>query len=226
MKNQVARNDVISNNLANVSTGGFKKEIAVFHSGGQNQSNGEPVVFTATSFVQGALRRTDNPLDMAIEGEGFFVVETDEGEMYTRNGAFMKDSEGYLCTAEGHRVVTSSGTIQLPPGRVEVSKEGIVSVNGSDIGRVKVVRFQDTSKLEKVGSNLFRANDGASPEEVPEEEAAVLSGYIEESNVEVIKEMTDMIAALKAYEIAQKVFKSEDEVLQHLTRTVGRVGNV
>lgn len=225
MKNQVARNDIISNNLANVSTGGFKREIAVFHSGSKNQSNGEPVVFTATSFVQGALRRTDNPLDMAIEGDGFFVVETDDGEMYTRNGAFIKDSEGYLSTTDGHRVISSSGTIQIPPGRINISKEGIISVDDSEIGRIKIVRFEDNSKLEKVGSNLYMAKDGVSGEEVPEEEATVLSGYIEESNVEVIREMTDMISALKAYEISQKVFRSEDEVLQHLTRTVGRVGN-
>jgi len=226
MKNQVSRNDIIANNLANATTSGFKKEIAVFHTSTNGETRGQSVLLTATSFVQGTLVKTENPLDMAIEGDGFFVVETDDGEMYTRSGAFVKDGEGYLSTVDGHRVLSTSATIQLPAGEVGVSKEGIVTVNGVEVGRVRVVRFQDPSKLEKIGSGLFRANDGAGPEDVPEEEVSILSGYLEQSNVEVIKEMTDMITALKAYEIAQKAFKAEDEVLQHLTRTVGRVGNV
>ncbi|RKZ07828.1 flagellar basal-body rod protein FlgF [bacterium] len=226
MKNQVAHNDVIANNLANVNTTGFKKEIAVLHSGTGKDTKEETGLFTVTSFIEGALVRTERPLDIAIEGKGFFVVDTDKGEMYTRNGAFAKDSEGYLVTADGDKVSSTSGDIQLPAGNIEVSQEGVISVNGSEVGRLKIVRFDNPEKLEKVGSNLFKAPDGITGEDVAEDEVSVLSGYIEQSNVNVIKEMTDMISALKAYEIAQKAVKSEDDILQQLTRTVGRVENI
>ena len=223
MKNQTIRSDVIANNLANVNTTGFKKDVYVFQqvNGGGDQA--DTVVFVATSYEQGPLFRTNRPLDLAIQGDGFFVLETDDGERYTRRGSFIKDSDGYLVTSEGYRLCSSSGTLQMQPGDIQVSREGIIEVDGTEIGRVGVVRFEDRSRLEKIGSSMFAAPEGVAPEDVSEEETVVLSGFLEEGNVEVVREMTEMISALKAYEIAQKALKSQDEVIHLLVGTVGKV---
>jgi flagellar basal-body rod protein FlgF len=222
MKNQVLRNDVIANNLANANTTGFKKEVTVFQRMKSGDGGVETVARAAASYEKGPFIRTGRPLDMAVQGDGFFVLETDEGERYTRQGSFIKDTDGYLATAEGHRVASSSGSLQLPPGDVTVSRDGLIAVNDEAIGRVRLVRFEDRSDLEKTGAAMFRAPEGAGREDVPEEETAVLSGFLEESNVEVVREMAEMIKALKAYEITQKALKSQDEILHLLTGTVGK----
>ncbi len=224
MKNQVARNDMIANNLANTNTAGFKKDIAVFQQdNGAAEDSGSSIILAA-SFEQGPVTRTDRPLDVAIQGDGFFVVETDEGDRYTRAGSFAVNSEGVLTTVEGDIVASSSGSIQIPPGEIDISREGQVRVNGADAGRIRVVNFEDCSKLEKIGSSLWKAPDDLSPGDLAEEETELLSGFLESSNVEVITQMTEMISALKAYEISQKALKSEDQVLGKLIETVGRTG--
>ncbi len=221
MKNQVVRNDVIANNLANVNTVAFKKDVPAFQ---LEESGGgiETRVLVAVSHAQGPLTRTDRPLDVAIEGDGYFVVETDEGEAYTRRGSFIRDEDGYVITSEGHRVVSSGGALQIGTGDISISREGIIEVDGDEIGRLRIVRFEDKTGLIKTGSSLFTPAGGEVPEDLTEEEVSVLSGFIEESNVEVVSEMTKMIKALKAYEIAQKALKAQDEVLQ---LTVGKVGS-
>ncbi len=224
MKNQTARNDVIANNLANASTRGFKKEVSLFRQVTSGDGVIETIVQTVPSHEQGPITRTGRSLDMAIQGDGFFVLETDNGERYTRNGSFVMDAEGYLVSVDGHHVSSAAGSLQLPAGAVRVSREGTITVDGTEVGRIKVVRFEDASALENAGSSLFRAPDGVTAEDVPEEGTVVLSGFIEESNVGVVREMTDMIAALKAYEVAQKALKSQDEILRQLVGTVGRTG--
>ncbi|MCD6379227.1 flagellar hook-basal body protein [bacterium] len=221
MKNQTIRNDVIANNLANINTAGFKKDIALFHSAVDNNNRETTNVQSAIQYNQGTFNQTDRVLDLAIHGEGFFEVETDEGARYTRNGAFLINSEGYLVTSNGDRV---AGGIQLPPGKIEVYGNGAVKVNGVSAGRISVVDFEDKSLLEKTGSTLFRAMQGASPKELTIEETNIVSGFIEESNVDVVAEMTNMIEGLKAYEISQKALKSQDEILQMMTTRIGKIG--
>jgi flagellar basal-body rod protein FlgG len=218
MNNQVSRNDVISNNIANVNTTGFKKDILIFQ---REEENNTEVTNpkTSISYDQGPLNRTDRKLDLAIHGRGFFEVETGEGTRYTRNGAFVRDSEGFLATSEGHLL---SGGIQIPGGDIEIAEDGTVSVEGAVFGSISIVDFDDISALEKVGASLFRAPEGIKPQEVPAGESAVLSGYIEKSNVNVIDEMTDMISALRAYEISQKALKSQDEILGLMVSRIGK----
>ncbi|MBD3178624.1 MAG: flagellar hook-basal body complex protein, partial [Candidatus Latescibacteria bacterium] len=192
MNNNVARNDVISNNMANVNTTGFKKDVLIFQR--EEQDNGQvtsPRV--SINFDQGPMNRTGRTLDLAINGRGFFQVDTGEGARYTRNGAFLRDSDGYLATSDGYTV---AGGIQVPNGDIEIAEDGTVSVEGAVFGRIEIVDFEDSSMLEKAGASLFRAAEGSKPREVPPEEASILSGYIEKSNVDVIGQMTDMISAL------------------------------
>jgi flagellar basal-body rod protein FlgF len=223
MRNQSLRQDVLANNLANVNTEGFKKEISFFtrQSGSDGQS--ETGLRVATSFKQGPLTRTQRQLDVAIQGEGFFVIETGNGERYTRRGVFVRSSDGYMVTPEGDQLVSSGGELQLPPGEVTISSEGIVEVDNREIGRIKVVRFDDSSVLQKVGSSMFKAAATVSPTELEIEEISMVQGFVEESNVNVIHEMSEMIKALKAYEISQKAIKSHQEVIQMVTSQVGRV---
>ncbi len=221
MKNQTARNDMIANNLANVDTTGFKKDIALFQLGKTGGGQPDTTVRLVTAHEQGPLTRTERALDLAIQGDGFFVVETEDGERYTRAGSFVVTPEGHLATIDGNKV---SGAAAIPPGEIEVSREGNISVNGVDAGQIGVVTFEDATRLEKTGSGLFAAPDDMSSSEMPEEERFILSGFLENSNVEVITEMTDMITALKAYEISQKALKSEDEILHLLISTVGKTG--
>lgn len=217
MNNNVSKNDVIANNMANVNTTGFKSDILIYKRDEENDREVTTQLVTI-NFDQGPLSRTGRALDLAIQGRGFFEVDTGEGTRYTRNGAMVRDSDGYLTTQDGAPV---SGGIQLPPGEIDIAEDGSVSVNGTVYGRIAVVDFEDSSVLEKDGSSLFRASGGVKPSEVPPEEASVLSGYIEKSNVDVIGEMTDMISALRAYEISQKALKSQDEILGMM---VGRIG--
>ncbi|MBN1164365.1 MAG: flagellar hook-basal body protein [Candidatus Krumholzibacteriota bacterium] len=224
LKNQVTRNDIIANNLANTNTTGFKKDIAVFR---QEETPGirtETRVKALVSYDQGPLVRTERALDVAIQGEGFFVLDTDEGERYTRAGSFVVNQEGALSTVDGLPVSSSTGTLIIPPGEVDISPEGFVTVDGVNVGKIRVVRFADSTRLVKAGSSAWTAPPDASPEDVAEEETVILSGFIEASNVNVISEMTEMITALKAYEVSQKMIKSQDEILQMLTNKVGTVG--
>ncbi|MBU8922189.1 MAG: flagellar hook-basal body protein [Bacteroidales bacterium] len=221
MKNQTARHDMIANNLANVNTTGFKKDIAVFQQMDTLQGEKDTLVRVAVSYEQGPVTRTDRPLDLAIQGEGFFVVDTDAGERYTRAGAFMVDSDGFLVTLDGDLL---SGGISVPPGNIDITREGLVRVDGATMGEVRVVTFDEISRLEKAGSGLLKAPEDLSPTDLGAEDKIVLSGFLESSNVEVVTEMTEMITALKAYEISQKALKSEDEILKLLTGTVGRIG--
>jgi len=220
MNNHISKNDVIANNMANVNTTGFKRDILIYQRG---EENGIQVTNprVTVNFDQGPLNRTGRPLDLAIHGDGFFEVETGEGTRYTRNGAFVRDSDGYLTTQEGNPV---SGGIQLPPGQMEIAEDGTISVDGAIYGQIRIVEFEDSSGLEKDGSSLFRATNGVKPREVPAGEVAVLSGYIEKSNVDVIGEMTDMISALRAYEISEKALKSQDEILEMMVGRIGKTG--
>jgi flagellar basal body rod protein FlgG len=173
------------------------------------------------NFDQGPLNRTGRALDLAIHGDGFFEVETGDGARYTRNGAFVRDSDGYLATQDGNPL---AGGIQIPPGEVQIAEDGTVSVDGAVFGRIRIMQFDDSSVLEKDGSSLFRTANGVKPREAPAGEASVLSGYIEKSNVDVIGEMTDMISALRAYEISQKALKSQDEILGMMVSRIGKTG--
>lgn len=220
--------DVLANNLANASSTGFKSEQLLFVEYlSKPDENGSISLVQDLSVIrnygQGPLRKTNNPLDVAVNGKGWFAVDTPQGRFYTRDGAFRLDASGQLVTGNGDLVLNRSGEpIVFTPDEtnIEIAKDGTISTSaGRKEGRLGVFTFADENVLEKVGGNLY------STLETPQKaiDATVVQGMIEQSNVQSIIEITNMIAALRAYQSAQKIIDSElallDETINTLTDT-------
>jgi len=236
--------DVVANNLANVNTHGFKKARAEFQellyqtlqvAGTQTElGTQEPVSLqvglgvkpaaTERIFTQGALEATENPLDMAIEGEGFFQVVQENGEIaYTRSGVFNRDASGNVVTTDGLPIEPA---ISIPDDTttITISKSGIVSVmtGGSatptQVGQVQLARFANPAGLNSLGDNLYGATpaSGDAVVGIPGEEAfgSVTQGFLEGSNVNIAEELVKMIVGQRAYEINSKAVQTADEMLQ------------
>ena len=242
MQAQQTRVEVISNNLANVNTTGFKRSRAHFEDLLYQTVQGSAVVdgadVDATEAVQigrgtrlaavqridiqGPIEQTGRPLDLAIEGDGFFEVRMPDGTpAYTRDGSFSVSDQGTLITSSGY---TLSPGISIPEDATEltISANGIVSVTtvgsgpGVEIGRLELVRFANSPGLRAMGENLFRET-AASGEPMPgfaQEDGfgRILQGSLEASNVEIVQEMVDMITAMRAYEINSKAVQSAEEL--------------
>ena len=219
--------DVVANNFANMNTTGYKSERMMFvehlvPSRDENGSRGESLAFvrdiaTARDFSQGRERETGNPLDLAIEGEGFFVVESPSGERYTRNGRFRVDEGGQLTNEHGMPVLTSSGgPIFFSPADndINVSRDGVVSSENGEIGRLRIVRFENPHHLQVVSGGLMSSPER--PEDV--ESVNVMQGMLEGSNVEPIIEMTRMMRVQRAYDSARKLIDKEDERIKKMVR--------
>lgn len=234
--------DVISNNLANVNTNAYKQQRAEFQdlmyqtfraSGAADGSSTTPQPVqvglgsrfsaTATNFSRGALSATGNPLDIAINGEGFFAVEKPDGTTaYTRDGAFKKDANGLLVTSDGYPV---SPNITIPPTAtaISISPAGVVNatVDGSNetqtLGQINVVIFPNPAGLTHLGQNLYGAGGGSGDPQtlVPGQGGAgvLQSEFLEGSNVSVVDEMVKMILAQRSYEINSKAIQTADDML-------------
>ena len=235
---------IISNNLANANTVGYKMDRAQFNVIEQNNlpaslASNTPEMSTSqaqsfwfqfnsfTDFTSGSLKNTGNDFDLALIGEGFFCIQKPEGVHYTRKGDFTLDAEGTLVTRNGHPVIGDSGEITVKyaedPRKVkafEVDLEGNVLVNGQQVGSLRIVKFSEPDKLMKMGDTLFKpAENSPAPQEA--EDAKVSQGFVELSNVDVVKMMTEMIVVLRGYETYQKVMRSADEAF---TKSINDVG--
>jgi flagellar basal-body rod protein FlgG len=233
----VLRQDVIANNLANAATVGYKKDKVFLKTMldaslvMQKDANQNPFALdaesVATDYSQGGLRSTGNPLDVAIKGQGYFVIETPNGTMYTRAGGFSLNAAGDLVDANGYPVQGEGGPITLPPGEVTISENGTVFVDGQEAARLKVVDFEEPDALEKVGQNLFKARSGcgcttfASENDNPT--ASVMQGFLEDSNVDVVREMVEMIKLQNAYQTSARVLMAQDDSLNKAVNDVGVV---
>lgn len=245
--------DVIAQNLANVDTPGYKKDVALVGAFADELAvrvesrapwrlartvpigglgSGAYVRGTGFDPSEGAFIETGAPLDLAIQGGGYFVVETPEGEAYTRNGSFTLNSEGELVTMDGMPVLGESGPIVIPPrpsgagGRagVEVRGDGRVTVDGRLVGKLRVVAFDDPSSLTKTGGGLFVAARGAVARPLGAPDGTLVrQGFLEMSNVSAVKEMVQMIAGMRAYETCQRVVWFLDQTLDKSINDVGRV---
>ncbi len=236
--------DVISNNLANVNTSGFKKARVDFQDliyqtlrpSGADQAQGSemPVgqqiglgtraISVQKLFTTGEFKQTGNPLDMAIEGKGFFQVLTPSGELaYTRDGAFKTDSEGRLVTSDGY-LLQPEITIPANYQEIVVGVDGTVSVvlpgqnEAQQLGQIQTVSFSNPAGLSNEGHNLYRptASSGDAVTGTPGQDGlgGLASGILEMSNVQVVEEMVNMIIAQRAYEINSKAVQSADEMLR------------
>ncbi len=246
MKAQQLNIDTISNNLSNVNTTGFKKHRVEFkdlmyeqlRKTDFNDGEGKPVnlevghgvmpTATVRSFSQGSFEQTNNDLDLAIDGQGFFVVRDAEDNLFfTKDGSFklsIEDDEASLTTSDGYYVQSDIGDMELGSDIADifVSPEGVVSVQrtGEDeieeIGNLMLVRFPNPAGLESIGKNLYGQTtaSGEYAEAFEGDAGEVLQGFLETSNVQIVEEMIKMITAQRAYEINSKSIQTSDEMLQ------------
>jgi len=176
-------------------------------------------VYTDNS--QGALEATGRDFDVAIEGDGFFVVETPQGPAYTRNGSFTLSPEGTLIDANGYSVMTDAGEIQILNGEVSITPDGQISVDDQVVGTLQVVDFPQPYNLTKLSGSLVQPPADVAPEPAPT--AMVRQGYLEKSNVDVLREMVDMISSYREFETGQRMIQMQDESLGKATNDLGRV---
>lgn len=226
------RMDTTANNLANMTTAGFKVEHVVSRPLSEKPAtasdNPNDIAFTDAWMLQrdfstGSLERTGNPLDFALENEGFFVVQTAGGEAFTRDGRFGLDEQGQLITRNGDLVMGDGGPITIDPagGALSVSREGSISQDGVVLGTLRVSTFQTPGGLERVGSNLWRATDEA-PQ--PATNPQIAAGFIEGSNVNAVLELTEMIEISRAYTSVSKMIAQADELRGTSIDKLARVG--
>ena len=246
MINQQKRLDTVTNNLANASTTGFKREgltsksfdqmltvklndlsVPYLNEGIGKMSLGVKIGENYTDYSQGSFKETGNTYDLALAGNGFFTISyTDKkgntSAKYTRDGEFTMDSEGYLRTLEGDYVQGEGGNIMIPVETSEVSirDNGDIYADGEYVDSLRIVDFEDYNNIEKFGENLYNVVDGATE---TESTAAVKQGYLEMSNINVVKEMVEMITISRAYESNQKLIQTEDDMLDKSVNQVGKV---
>lgn len=206
---------VVANNIANAATTGYRQEGVIFSEyvssvdGAPSLSMGQANV-RRTSFEQGALEQTGGTYDLALEGNGFFLIETAEGERLTRAGGFSPNAAGDLVTFDGNRVLDAGGApVFVPPDArsISISPDGTISADGALVGQVGLVQPISPDDLVREGGVLFRADSGFEPAE----NTRVLQGFVEASNVDPITQLARMIEVQRAYEMGQSFLDSEDE---------------
>lgn len=246
MNNEQRRMDVLSNNLANAATVGYKTE------GTTNQSFDNVLAIKIddasefgldraigdlslgvklgevyTDYSQGSLRETGRTFDMGIDGQGFFAVNVvnRNGEaktMYTRDGSFKMNAEGIIVDTDGNKLIGSGGTVQVPTTahNVVINSSGHVYADGQYIDTIQLVDFEDYDFLAKYGTNLYQVVDGAENKEAT---GLIRQGYTEQSNVNSVNEMVKMITITRAYEANQKVMHAFDSTLQKSCNEIGKL---
>lgn len=216
--------EVIANNIANMSTPGFKGEQMLFVEYLGRTGNGETVSYVqdlavVRDFSEGAFNKTGNTLDIAIHGSGWLVVDTPLGQRYTRNGHLSLDQNGRMVTTEGHAVLDRNGQpITLGAGErdVVIAGDGTIATNAGPRGRLNLVTFEDEQQLHKESGSLYATDAPAQPAL----NARVVQGMIEGANVEPIIEVTNMIWALRSYEAAQKLIEGDDGLIRRAIDTL------
>ncbi|KSV60324.1 flagellar hook-basal body protein [Acetivibrio ethanolgignens] len=247
MANEQKRLDIISNNIANAATVGYKEESVTNQSFDEmltlkirdgseghltkkigDMSLGVKLGEVYTDYGQGSLRTTGNTYDLAIEGKGFFAVGYtnkvgDESVRYTRNGSFKITRDGHIVDTEGNSLQSENGDAQVPvdAASVVIDVDGTVYADGTAVDKIMVVDFTDYDYLEKVGDVSYRAIEGA---EMIQAEGLIHQGFTEQSNVNAVSEMVEMITITRAYEANQKVIQTTDTMLDKAANSVGRVG--
>ena len=219
----LAKNDMISNNLANINTSGFKRDDIVFDVLEQGYQE-DMSVDQYTDFDQGDLKSTGNLMDFAISGEGFFTLESDQGQVFTRNGHFSISEEGMIEDSFGNRLLGSSGPVEVlgqngVPGEVRITEKGEVMVDGDIVNKILITDFQDKHDLEKIGNNLFKPNEGVTGEAI--ESTGIVQGFLETSNINPVSEMVNLIDMHRQFEATQKVMRTFDQIAEDAINEVG-----
>ncbi len=217
---------VVANNIANAATSGFRQEGVIFSEYVKSVDNAASLSMgqadaRKTSFAQGALTQTGGQFDFAIEGDGFFLVQTPQGERLTRAGSFTPNADGDLVTPDGFQVLDPGGApVFIPPGAsdIAVSADGTISSEGNPVGQMGVVQPVDPQQLVREDGVMFRADDGYEPAD----QARVLQRFIENSNVNPVLQLTRMIEVQRAYELGASFLEAEDERVRQAMRALSQ----
>jgi flagellar basal-body rod protein FlgG len=213
-----SRQQVAAHNLANVDTRGFKGERVFARLLGESYVAAE----TGTDYRPGSLTPTGGPLDLAFEGEGFFVVETPAGERLTRGGALRLDEVGQLVDQSGNAILGERGPIIVPPGKVEIDRLGVVRVDGGEVGRLRVEGVAPGVQLERDEAGRFVPDPTRTS--LPFAERRVAQGHLEESNVNAIESMVELITVQRNFASVQNSVRVIDGVMDTIANQIGRVG--
>ena len=217
---------LVANNIANAATTGYRSEGVIFSETVQAVDKGPSLSMATanvqnTSFAQGALTQTNGSFDFGIEGEGFFLIETPAGERLTRAGSFSPSAAGDLVTNDGFRVLDAGGApVFVPPdaGALSVSADGTLSVDGAPIAQLGIVRPLAPLDLVREDGVMFRADAGVEPAE----NARVIQGFTEGSNVDAVTQLARMIEVQRAYEMGQSFLESEDERIRMALKSLSQ----
>jgi len=228
---RVKQQETIANNIANASSPGFKKDSVFTKELSRVQQKQMPrqadwqqpmIDQIYTSYENGPLDKTDNPLDIALEGTGFFVFQDEQGrEVLSRAGNLRVDENGFLINTEGLFLLGEGGPINVGEGSVTVGVGGQIEINQVVIDTIRVVDVEDKNELVKADNNSFLTPEGI--EAVRVIDFAIRQGYLESSNVDIIKEMVSMIIAFRNYEADARAVQTQDDSLEKLLNNVGRI---
>jgi flagellar basal-body rod protein FlgF len=215
----------IANNIANASTIGFRREAIVFSEYVQSTGDGPSISMgfgniRVVDLLQAGMTQTGGSFDMAIQGGGFFMIDTPQGQQLTRSGAFTPGPDGTLVTDDGYNVLDAGGSsIFVPPDarNVAVAQDGTVSADGTPLGRIGLWQPSDPMSLIHQSGTRFTSSGVE-----PATGGVILQGYLEESNVDPLREVSDMIAVQRAYELGQSFMDREDERSRTVIQTLGR----
>ena len=227
---RIKKQELTAHNIANVSTPGYKRDMLFTKELTRaeqrlvrTQSDWQkPMVNEVyTDYTSGIFDKTGNPLDLAIDGDGFFTLELADGtRVLTRAGSFTVNNEGFLAFPGGPLVIGEGGPIEVGDGKVTVSQSGEVDVDGSVVGRLVPMAVDNIDRLTKMGSSLFAVPEGV--ELIPVTTATIRQGYLEAANVDIVGEMIDMIVSFRTYEANARALQTQDRSLEHLFNRVGR----
>ena len=225
--------DLLANNVANASSGGYKadREFYTLYIAPEAQDSGElstmPVIERPwIDLSQGVIAPTGNPLDVALQGKGFFAVQGPVGPLYTRNGNFQLAGNGRLVTADGYPLASSSGAaLTLQPSRpIQISQDGTVTQDGAVIGQLRIVDFTSNAGLVKQGSNYFRAADPAAQPQTPAG-TAVEQGKLEASNSGPAESAVRLVGIMRQFEMLQKAVDIGSDMSKQAIEQVAKVGS-
>lgn len=228
---QEMRLEMISHNLSNINTIGYKKDKTIFKSffpttntaDTEGPFSGKDKAFvlydrSMIDFAGGPVRTTGNKLDLAINGDGFFVIEKAGNIRYTRNGNFSLDEQRRIVTLNGDLVLGEGGPILLSEGDITIDEKGTVSVGSEEVGKLRIASLANQEDVKKEGESLILGGT-----ERPSEDFTIMQGALEQSNVNTIEEMASMIEVLRSYESYQKVIQTMDEINSRSASDIGRV---
>ena len=232
MMPSIKKQEAIANNISNATSSGYKKDNVFTKELSRAQRKHIPkmsdweqpmVDDLFTDFSAGTFEKTGNPLDLAIDGDGFFQVELPDGNTaLTRSGSFTVNQDGLLAHADGPILLADGGAIEPGQGDITISPNGQIDVNGAVVGRITPVTVDDLEQLEKIGASLFKVPEGMQLNTVTT--SGIRQGYLETSNVDIVKQMIDRIISYREYEANARALTTQDRSLDNLFSRVASKG--